>query len=345
MKILVMAPHLGRDLGYVAEVDARVEVLDGNAALGAELVEQGQAPGPAPADAPSKEERDWLLGQADVLLLGFPVPTTLISRATSLQWAHHTQAGVSNLARCDLWTSSVQLTSSRGAVGVTGIAEYAMAGIFHFARGLHEATRQKEAGVFDRAGYGGTTVAGATVGVVGLGGIGRNVARLAKAVGMRVVANRRSPTEPRSDDPDVDDLLGASDLLALVAQSDYLVVCSQLTRETKTMIDGRVFAAMKPGSVLINIARGEVIDEEAMLEAIRTGHLRGAVLDVYSGESVGDSPHPDLLDTPEILLTPHISAAGDMTTIADVKSLFVENLRRFLDGHPLVNLVDRSRGY
>jgi len=171
------------------------------------------------------------------------------------------------------------------------------------------------------------------------------VARLAKAVGMRVVANRRSVAEPHSDNPDVDEMLGASDLLTLVAQSDYLVVCTQLTRETRTMIDGRVFAAMKPGAVLINIARGEVIDEEAMLEAVRTGHLRGAVLDVYSGESVGSSPRPELLNMPEILLTPHISASGDRTTIADVKTLFVGNLRRFLDGQPLVNLVDRSRGY
>jgi len=345
MKVLVMAPHLGRNLGYVAEVHSQVEVLDGNAVLGAELVEQGQAPGPPPSDAPTREERDWLLGQADVLLLGFPVPAKLITRATSLQWAHHTQAGVSNLARCDLWTSSVQLTSSRGAVGVTGIAEYAMAAIFYFARGLHEATRQKEAGVFDRAGYAGNTVAGATIGVVGLGGIGRNVPRLAKAVGMRVVANRRSAVKSQSDVTDVDELLAASDLLSLVAQSDYLVVCSQLTKETKSMIDGRVFAALKPGAVLINVARGEIIDEEAMLEAVRTGTLRGAVLDVYSGETAGDSPRPGLLNMPGTLLTPHISAAGDMTTVTEVKRLFVENLRRFLDGEPLVNLVDRSRGY
>src|SRR5437764_609513 len=122
VKILVMAPHLGSNLDYIAAVDRTVEVLDGNQALGAELVDQGLHPGPAPPGAPSNVERDRMLGEADVLLLGFPVPPRLATRATCLRWTHHTQAGVSNLAHSDLWTSSVALTSSRGAVGVTAIA-------------------------------------------------------------------------------------------------------------------------------------------------------------------------------------------------------------------------------
>jgi glyoxylate/hydroxypyruvate reductase len=345
VKVLVMAPHLGSDLEYVTQVDPGVEVLDGNSAFTAELVEQNQMPGPIPPGAPSRTDRDRLLEQADVLLLGFPVPRLLIGRTTTLRWAHHTQAGVSNLLRCDLWTSSVPLTSSRGAVGISGIAEYVMSGVFYFARGLQEAVRQRAAGVFDRTGYQSSPVAQATIGVVGLGGIGQRVAHLAKSVGMRVVANRRTVTRSPSDIADVDELFGASDLLELAAQSDYLVLCSQLTPETRKMIDRRVFAAMKDRAVLINIGRGELIDDEAMLEALKTGHLRGALLDVHSGESVGAPPRQDLLDTPGVLLTPHVSAAGDQTTVTNVKRLFAENLRRFLDGETLVNLVDRSRGY
>jgi phosphoglycerate dehydrogenase-like enzyme len=123
------------------------------------------------------------------------------------------------------------------------------------------------------------------------------------------------------------------------------VVCAQLTKETRGMIDGAVFAAMKPGSVLINIARGEEVDETALLEAIRSGHLRGALLDVYDGELAGRPPRPELLETPGILLTPHVSSVGDAVGAEPVRRLFADNLRRYLDGMPLRNLVDRTRGY
>ncbi len=340
-----MAPHLGSDLAYVAEVDARVEVLDGNQAFRAELVEQGCASGPVPSGAPPNVERDRLLAEAEVLLVGFPVPPRLADRATSLRWAHHTQAGVSNLVTSDLWASSVPLTSSRGAVGATAIAEYALAGVFHFARGLHAATRQAGGRALSRGSYDMTTVAGTTIGIVGLGGIGQEVARLARAVGMRVVATRRSVTEAQADVQGADVVLPASQLLDMVAQSDFVVVCSQLTPETHRMIDDQVFAAMKTGSVLINIARGEEVDEQALVGAITSGHLRGALLDVYDGELAGTPPRQELLDLPEIVLTPHISASGDAAGTQPVKRLFADNLRRFLSGEPLRNLVDRDRGY
>jgi phosphoglycerate dehydrogenase-like enzyme len=189
-----MAPHLGTDLSYVTDVDPRIDALDGNRVLSAELAEQGQRAGPVPADSPSKRERDRMLAGADVLLVGYPVPLRLADRATALRWVHHTQAGVSNLVRSDLWTSTVPLTSSRGAVAVNAIAEYIMAGVFHFARGLHAATRTPPEGVLNRDRYHLAPVAGSTLGVVGLGGIGGAVARIARAVGMHVVGTRRSVT-------------------------------------------------------------------------------------------------------------------------------------------------------
>jgi glyoxylate/hydroxypyruvate reductase A len=345
VRVLVMAPSLGPDLTYVSEVDARVDVLDGNRAFGAELVEQGHARGPLATGAPLLEERNQLLGDADVLLVGYPVPPRLVRRAPSLRWAHHTQAGVSNLLQSDLWTSAVPLTSSRGAVAVTAIAEFAMAGVFHFGRGLHAAVRRPAGAPLRRDGYEMSSLAGATLGVVGLGGIGQEVARLGRAVGMRVIATRRSVIEAQGGAPDVDLLLPASRLPELAAESDYMVVCSQLTQETRGMIDATVFAASKPGAVLINIARGEEVDEVALIEAIRSGQLRGALLDVYDGELSGRPPRRELLETPQIILTPHISASGDRAGVEPAKRLFADNLRRFLDGRPLRNLVDRDRGY
>ena len=340
-----MAPHLGSDLGYISAVDPRVEVLDGNRVLQAELIEQEGAPGPLPSDAPARAERDRLLGEAEVLLIGYPVPPRLAERARSLKWAHQTQAGVSNMFESDLWTSSLPLTSSRGSVGVTAIAEYVMAGAFYFSRGLDTATRQKATGMFGLEGFHTSTLDGATLGVVGLGGIGQQVGRLAKAVGMRVIGTRRSISDAQSDVDGADLVLPASQLLEMVGQSDFIAVCSQLTPETRGMIDGRVFAAMKEGSVLINIARGEEVDEPALIDAIRSGHLRGAVLDVYDGELFGRRPRPELLEFPEIILTPHISTSGERSSGGPVKRLFAENLRRYLHGEPLLNLVDRARGY
>ena len=220
------------------------------------------------AAAPGFDLAD-ILARDEVLLVGYPVPAGLVTRSPRLVWAHHTQAGVSNLARTDLWASQVTLTSSRGAVAATAIAEYALAAAAHFARGLHEAARQKAAGQFTREGYRMLTLRGATMGIIGLGGIGREAARLSRATGMRVIGTRRSVTAPLPDADGADLVLPADRILDVAAESDFLVICSQLTDETQRFINAAVFAAMKPDAVLINVARGEEVDEDALLAACR----------------------------------------------------------------------------
>jgi len=256
-----------------------------------------------------------------------------------------TQAGVSNLHGTDLWDSPVILTSSRGAVAATGIAEYVIAGAYYFARGLHEATRQKAAGELSRGGYALRALTGATIGIVGLGGIGAEVARLARAAGMQVVATRRSVASPQRDAEGVDLLLPAGKVAELAAASDFVAVCVQLTPATEQLIGAEVLAAMKPHAVVINIARGEVIDEDALIAALQAGRIAGAVLDVYAGELAGRPPRRELVELPQVVLTPHVSGTGDPNGPEPAKRLFAENLRRYLEGQPLVNLVDRSRGY
>ena len=321
--VVVVAPNLGTDLSWVASIDPRVRVLDGN----------------------SPEQRDELLAQADVLLVGYPVPKVLAARSPQVKWAHHTQAGVSNLLSSDLWDSRVMLTSGRGNVAATGIAEYVIAAAFHFARGLHEATLQKRDGEFDRGRYQMFTLAGSTMGVIGLGGIGREVARLARAVGMRVVATRRSVSSAGEKVEGVDLVLPRDQLAELAQQSEVVAVCAQLTPETRGIVDARVFAAMKPSAILVNVARGELVDEQALVRALQQEQLRGAVLDVYEGELDGRPPRPELIELPQVLLTPHVSGSGDTSVGERTKELFTENLRRFLDGRELLNVVDRERGY
>jgi D-2-hydroxyacid dehydrogenase (NADP+) len=325
VNVVVMAPALGPDLSYVPAVDHRVRVIDANKAAGAEL--------------------DAALGVADVLLFGYPVPRVIAARAPNLVWAHHTQAGVSNLHETDLWTSGVTLTSSRGVMAAGAIAEYVTAAAAFFARGLHEGMRQKHAGVFTRSGYHMVSLQQATMGVVGLGGIGREVARQAKGLGMRVLATRRSATVPAYDTDGVDCLLPADQLQQMAAESDFLAVCAQLTAETTGMIDARVISALKPGAVLINVARGEEVNEDALVEGLISGHLRGAVLDVYDGELAGRPPRRELVELPQVLLTPHISGRGDAGNWEPNRRLFADNLRRFLLDEPLLNVVDRQRGY
>jgi phosphoglycerate dehydrogenase-like enzyme len=183
------------------------------------------------------------------------------------------------------------------------------------------------------------------MGIVGLGGIGKEVARLARAAGMRVVAARRSVAEAQTDVQGVDVLLPASQLLQLAAQSDFLTVCAQLTSETEGLINKEVLGTLKSNAVLINVARGEEVDESALIEAVASGHLRGALLDVYEGELSHSPPRQELLDLPDIILTPHISSLGDSAGPEPVKRLFADNLRRFLGEAPLLNLIDRARGY
>jgi glyoxylate/hydroxypyruvate reductase len=325
LNVVVMAPALGPDLSYISAVDPRIRVIDANQSDGQEL--------------------DAALGVADVLLVGYPVPSPIAGRAPHLVWAHHTQAGVSNLHNSDLWTSDITLTSSRGVMAASAIAEYVVAAATFFARGLHEGMRQKHAGLFARSGYEMLSLRDATMGVVGLGGIGREVARLAKALGMRVLATRRSATTPAYDTDGVDCLLPASHLHQMAAESDFLAVCAQLTAETAGMIDAGVFSALKPGSVLINIARGEEVNEDALIKALVRGDLRGAVLDVYDGELAGRPPRRELLELPQVLLTPHVSGRGDPSTWEPNRRLFADNLRRFLHQEPLLNVVDRQRGY
>jgi phosphoglycerate dehydrogenase-like enzyme len=339
VNVAVMAPILGRDLSFVSDVDPRVRVLDANGAVPGRRAGSG---GPATVDS---DLLAAVLAQAEVLLFGFPVPDNLAALSPRLVWAHHTQAGVSNLVGTDLWVSEVTLTSSRGAVAATAIAEYALAGAAHFARGLHEAVRQKAAGQFTREGYRMLTLRGATMGVIGLGGIGREVARLSRAAGMRVIGTRRSVTAPLPDTDGADLVLPAERILEVAAESDFLVICSQLTAETHGLINASVFAAMKQNAVLINVARGEEVDEDALVDAVTAGRIRGAVLDVYVGELAGRPPRPELAGLPQILLTPHISASGDTKMAEPLRQLFADNLQRYLNGKPLLNVVDRARGY
>ncbi len=288
----------------------------------------------------TREERDALLADAEIVVIGFPFPLDIRARAPRLAWVHQRPAGASNLRRGDLWDGGVVVTSSRGHAHNLPIAEYVVAGILHFAKSLPVAETERVERRFRASAYAPLQVAGKTVCVVGAGGIGREVGRLCAALGMRVVGTRRNPASPGHG---FSELRGADGLHDLLAESDFVVVCCQWTPETENLIGRDAFAAMKDGAVLVNIARGEIVDEEALVAALAAGKLRGAALDVHVGE-FDRAPDPRLRSDDRVLLTPHISAAADVSNHRGA-DLFVENLRRYVAGEPLENVIDWARGY
>src|SRR6201999_560033 len=349
LNVLAIQRISAEDRAKIEAVDRRVALTDAGGWFDGEYRETWPAfsseryLAPNAAGGGSREERDRLLAEADIILGGWPFPLDLCARAPRLKWFHQRPAGASNLLLGDLWGSRVVVTTSRGLGNNLAMAEYALAGILHFAKGFHRAAADREAGVFDHRAYRPLLLEGKIVCVVGAGGIGLDVGRLCAALGMRVVGTRRRPQPDRPLPSGFSALGGAADLDRFLAESDFVVICCQWTPETTRLFDKDRFAKMKPGSVLINVARGEIVDEEALADALARDHLRGVALDVYVGE-FEHTPASRLWSDPRVLITPHISAASDRDRHGAIE-LFCNNLRAFIDGAPLQNVIDWKRGY
>jgi len=224
------------------------------------------------------------------------------------------------------------------------MAEYAVAGILHFAKAFPQAIRDRTSGSFDHRAYRPLLIEGKTACVVGAGGIGLEVGRLCAALGMRVIGTRRTvrPEEPL---PAGFSRLGAaSELDAMLPEADFVIVCCQWTPETHHLFNRERFARMKAGSIFVNVARGEIVDEAALAAALDDGRLRGVVLDVYDGE-FEHAPPARLWQDERVLITPHVSGSSDDNTRHQAIELFCANLRAYLDGKPLRNVIDWQRGY
>ena len=349
IEILVIPQVPDQVLDRIAAVDPRIKIIDIRGWLDVELraswpqwtVERYLGARRFPAS--TLEERNRMLASAQVALLGWPPPKDLRSRAPRLKWVHELPAGASNLLDTDLWESDVMVTTSRGLTNKRPMAEYVVAGFLHFCRGLHLSYRDQRQRRFDHRTYDPITIRDKTVCVIGAGGIGGEVAKLCAAVGMHVVGTRRQCTEGATPPPGFARLEPAGALFDLLGESDFVAVCCPWTRETTRLIGQAAFAAMKRGTVLVNIARGEIVDENALLDAITDGTLRGAALDVYHGE-FERPPDERLWNNERVIITPHVSAASDVSEHGGVK-LFCANLRRYVDGLPLENVIDWRRGY
>jgi phosphoglycerate dehydrogenase-like enzyme len=291
--------------------------------------------------AESSQDGAALAPQADILLVWSTQREFLESayaKASKVKWIHGRFAGLDHVMFPELKAITVPFTNARGVYSQS-LAEFVLAAMLYFAKDIPRMRRNQQAAQW--APFDVLELSKQTMGIVGYGDIGRACAWRAKAMGMRVMALRRRP-ELSDGDRQVDRVYGWDRRLEMIAECDYVVCAAPLTSQTKSMVSDAEFAAMKPGAVILNVGRGPVIDEPAMIRALESGRIKGAGLDVTAVEPLpADSP---LYKMDNVLLSPH---CADHTTdwLNDAMTLFLQQLERFLEGKPLENLVDVTQGY
>ncbi len=292
-------------------------------------------------EAWDRDEVRRLLPDADVAFTPY-IPRDLFPALTRLRWVQVPAAGVDFLLFPEMNESDIVLTSARG-IRARAIAEHVMGVTIALARNLQMAVRAQVVHEWAQDALeqrGVRTLHRRRMAIVGLGAIGLEVARLASAFGMTVSGIRRHVNEPKPDG--VAAVLPPERLLDLIGDADVVVLSAPLTGGTHRLIGAAEIAVMRRGTLLVNIARGRLLDDEPVIEALRSGHLGGAALDVFAHEPL--DPASPYWDLPTVIITPHTSG-----TLEDywtpLVALFADNLRRFVAGEPLVNVVDKRAGY
>jgi phosphoglycerate dehydrogenase-like enzyme len=262
-----------------------------------------------------------------------------LARAPRLQWVHSATAGVERVLTPAGRARGLTITNARGVFSGP-IAEYVLMMILAVGRRLPQLLELQRERTWQP--LQGTEMRDITVGIVGLGSIGRAVAALASSFGCRVIATRRQGGADTTAQPDVEIVGGPDALVGLLGRSDFIVLAAPLTPETEDLIDAAALASVKPGAWLINVARGRLVDERALLRALREGPLGGAILDTFREEPLpATSPFYDL---PNVIVTPHTAWSSGRVLDRSVE-LFCDNLVRYAAGDPLENVVDPDAGY
>jgi phosphoglycerate dehydrogenase-like enzyme len=279
---------------------------------------------------------------ADVIFswsIAGPLLRDVFSMCPNLKWVHSRAAGMDGVLFPNMIESPVPITNGSGVFSPS-LGEFALGAILYFAKDFRRMVRNQEAGAWEQFDI--TEITGQTVGIVGYGDIGRAVATRVKAMGMRVLAVKRQGPPLYNVDPLVAQIYSPDGLLEMLPQCDYVVVAAPLTPETKGMVGKAAFDCMKPDAVVVNVGRGPVIDEAAMVEALRTGRIKGAALDVFDREPL-PAGHP-FYSLPNVLLSPH---CADHTPdwLDRAMQFFLDQFERYRKGEPLLNIVDKKLGY
>jgi phosphoglycerate dehydrogenase-like enzyme len=292
--------------------------------------------------ARTKEEAAAHLPEAEVLY-AWSLPERLLPGAGRLRWWHIPSAGVDGMLYPALVESGIRVTCSRG-ISSAALADHAFGLILAFSRGIGAAIREPARENWPRERFlaGDPMPAeldGQVLGILGFGSIGEELARRGRAFGMRIHALKRNRTR---EEPQVDRMFGPAEMREFLGSVDFLVVTLPLTPATAGLMDDAAFARMKPGAFLINIARGGLVREDALIRALESGRLAGAGLDVFAEEPLPE-PSP-LHGHPRVIRTPHIGGLHPHY-LDRATALFIVNLGRYLAGEPLLHEVDKREGY
>ncbi len=289
------------------------------------------------------QERELAISEAkdaDIALLG-AFAREILETATNLKWAHIPWTGVDNLLE-PIRKSPAVITCGKGVFDAP-MADHVFALLLALTRQIHTFIRYQIAGVWKREIPNGqlTDLWGKTMGILGLGSVGREVAKRAATFGMRVLAVKRRPTAI-SQEP-VDGLfLGYEGLRLMLPECDVVVITAALTPQTRYLLGRNELASMKKGAILINVARGSIVDERALVELLQSGHIAGLGIDVFENEPLPqESP---LWRLPNVIITPHVGGLSERTK-QRVFERFLENLQKFMAGEQLVGIIDKEAGY
>jgi D-2-hydroxyacid dehydrogenase (NADP+) len=333
-------------LDEIAAVSPRVSVKDGVKLFAAEqrLGELKAIPG----DRLEKEmkaaegaggELDSLLAEAEIIVGGLIFPQKMYQRAPNLKWLHVTTVGMERYSSMDFMQSNIIITNSRGVISIP-IAEQAIMFMLMLTKKAQRLVINKEKKLWDR--YTTPELYGKTAGLIGAGSIGNEIAKRAKGLGMKVIATKRSVNQNEPVNADIDKMYPPDQLKELLHNSDFVIVAAPLTAETKGMIGIEEFKAMKKTAHIINIARGPIINESAMIRALKEGWIAGAGLDVFEVEPL--PPDNELWVMPNVIISPHSSGVSEMQPYRLV-ALVCDNLRRYINHQPLLNLISHDKGY
>ncbi len=331
------AYHGPRHLERLRAVDPRIEPV-------ALPVDPGGGWVTVPPADPHEEPPSWAVGVAEErrraleqaeALITLHTPQDLMTLAPRLRWIQGLGAGVEQFARAGVLRERVVVTNASG-VSAGSMAEFVFGRLLQIWKRLREAEAHQRAHAYVQT-YG-RTFAGSTIGIVGMGSIGSAVAERARAFRLRVLGLKRSH-RPGATSELAEQLFGPEQLHEMLAQCDIVVVAAPATEETRHLIDAAALAAMRSGAVLVNVARGSLVDEPALIQALESGHLAAAVLDVFEQEPLPkESP---LWDLANVYISAHSSVSTDRY-LDDVFDLFLDNLARYIAGEPLRNRVDMA---
>lgn len=305
-----------------------------------------RAPTSSDGDGAAAPSAEALTAVADAeVYFGFGITRPLFRAARNLRWVHSAAAGVRGALFPEMISSPVVLTNSAGIHAIP-IAETVIGGLLYLLRGIDMAVEQQSEGRWDKSRFVATDSVLRELGacrilIVGTGGIGSEVARRAAAFGARCIGVRRRPQ--LGAPPGFERVIGPDALDAELAQADVVVLAAPLTSKTSGVLDAARIGRLRRGAIVANVARGALLDEEALAEAVASGRIRGAVLDVFRDEPLAaDSP---LWQLRSVLITPHVSPVSPGRFWPRQLELFLDNWRRYLDGEPLRNVVDKNAGY